>query len=144
MSRSEKEEVGNSRPNTPWKEKAKILIVDDEPMVANSLRRALRDHDVSVALGGREAMECIGREREYDLILCDLTMPEMSGMQLYENMQRMHPRMAERIVFMSGSVFTSSAQKFLSSISNLSIEKPIDTEHLREIVRHRTNPPPEV
>jgi CheY-like chemotaxis protein len=113
--------------------KLSILVVDDEPVIARLIQKALVDHDVTTASDGREAVALMG-ENAYDVILCDLIMPEMTGMDVYRAaLQRAKP-MNDRIVFMTGGAFTQRARDFLESVPNLRIEKPFELGHLERTI----------
>jgi len=95
-----------------------ILVVDDEPVIARLIQKALVEHDVTTAHDGREAVALMS-ENAYDVILCDLIMPEMTGMDVYRAaLQRATP-LNDRIVFMTGGAFTQRARDFLESVPNL-------------------------
>jgi len=113
--------------------KLSLLVVDDEPVIARLIQKALVDHDVTTASDGREAVALMG-ENAYDVILCDLIMPEMTGMDVYRAaLQRATP-MHDRIVFMTGGAFTQRARDFLESVPNLRIEKPFELGHLERTI----------
>ena len=113
--------------------KLSVLVVDDEPVIARLIQKALVEHDVTTALDGREAVALMG-QNAYDVILCDLIMPEMTGMDVYRAaLQRATP-MNDRIVFMTGGAFTQRARDFLQSVPNLRIEKPFDLTHLERTI----------
>ncbi len=115
--------------------RGRILVVDDEPIVGAAIRRTLdREHDVTVASSGREALELISKA-EFDLILSDVLMPEISGIDLYELLRESCLAATERVVFITGGAFTSTAREFLQSIPNPTLEKPFEPEALRELVR---------
>lgn len=122
-------------PPTPVVTRRKrILVVDDEQEVAQSIRRILgREHEVDVVNRGAAAIEAMQR-REYDVILCDLMMPEMTGMQLYAQVAATRPDLLSRMVFMTGGAFSPDARTFLDRVPNLRIEKPFDTQGLRTLV----------
>jgi two-component system cell cycle sensor histidine kinase/response regulator CckA len=123
------------QPGEPQEEsgRARILVIDDERFVARALSRALRDHDVTVVESGREALLRLDDET-YDLVFCDLIMPELSGMDLFAEVQRAHPAYAERFVFMTGGAYTREAQQFLADLKNRWIEKPFAARQLKTIV----------
>ncbi len=73
----------------------------------------------------------IGGGQGFDVILCDVMMPEMTGMDLHEALRVKHPAYAERMVFMSGGVFTQRARLFLDNATNRVIDKPFDVATLR-------------
>ena len=114
----------------------RILVVDDEPLVCEGIKRALRNHDVTVTSSGRDAV-ALCEETEYDLVLCDVMMPEVSGMDVYSRVRRQRPEVARRFVFMTGGAFTPSARAFLESIDNEQIIKPFSLRDLRILVARR-------
>ena len=111
-----------------------VLVVDDEPAVGSTLARVLRAHDVVVVTNAREALELITSGREFDVILSDLMMPTMSGMDLYEALLQRAPASVERMVFMTGGAFTPAARAFLARVPNPRLEKPFDVSHVRAVV----------
>jgi CheY-like chemotaxis protein len=117
-------------------QRGRVLVVDDEPMIASSLRRALgREHDVACATSGEDALEMLEQGQHYDVILCDLAMPGMSGMDLYDEIEKRFPALRRRMVFVTGGVFTPRAREFLARIDIPCVEKPLDTARIRAIVR---------
>jgi PAS domain S-box-containing protein len=115
-----------------------ILVIDDEVMVGKAIQRTLRrDHDVVVVVSANLALEQIQSGQTFDVILCDLMMPQMTGMDLHAHLLEVAPAQANRIVFLSGGAFTSSSRAFLDRISNQRIDKPFDAQQLRGIVNDR-------
>jgi PAS domain S-box-containing protein len=118
--------------------RGRVLIVDDEVIFANSLRRMLRhDHEVSVVNSGRAALEAIRSGARFDVVLCDLMMPEITGMDVYLQLLQSAPDQAERVIFMTGGAFGPSARQFLDRIANRWFEKPCDLDELRAAIRQR-------
>lgn len=115
-------------------QRRRVLVVDDERLVAQAVALVLEDHDVTVCSSGREALERIRAHEEYDVVLCDLLMPEMTGMELYETLAREAPSMKERFVFMTGGAFTTRAQRFLNEVPNGRLQKPFDPPALQALV----------
>lgn len=114
----------------------RILVIDDEPLVCEGIKRALRSHDVTVTSSGRDAVE-LCESGDYDLVLCDVMMPEVSGMDVYSRVRRERPEVAQRFVFMTGGAFTPSARAFLESVDNEQIIKPFSLRDLRSLVARR-------
>jgi CheY-like chemotaxis protein len=116
--------------------RGRILIVDDEKLVLDVLTRVLgRDHEVVALPSAKEALaRCTGGE-SFDLILCDLMMPDMTGMELHRELERAAPEQARRMIFLTGGAFTPAARQFLAETSREHIEKPFDHTNLRAIVR---------
>jgi two-component system cell cycle sensor histidine kinase/response regulator CckA len=115
--------------------RGRILIVEDDRMVADVIRRFLiREHDVRVVPQAQEALQLITREPCFDVILCDLMLPQMTGEELFAAVSEVQPQQAERMVFMTGGAFTPTARRFLSSVKNHSMEKPFDLQALRRLL----------
>jgi CheY-like chemotaxis protein len=113
-----------------------VLVVDDEPAICAAVRRTLaRDHDVTVLTSAAEARSLIGGGERFDVILCDLMMPKLTGMELHAELTRVAPDQAERMVLLTGGAFTPSAQQFLDQVPNARVEKPFDAASLRVLVR---------
>lgn len=112
-----------------------MLIVEDEPALALALERALGGgHDAIVAPGGREALGVLTRGPSFDVVLCDVMMPGMSGVELYEEVRTHHPRVADRFVFMTGGTQTARIRDFLEAAQRPWLEKPFDARELRQLI----------
>jgi two-component system, cell cycle sensor histidine kinase and response regulator CckA len=121
---------------SPAGRRGNILIVDDDPSIVAALRRTLvREHDVTVADGGRQAWEMLVQGQRFDVVLCDLMMPEVTGMDLYDQLGELDPGQRHRMVFLTGGAFTLRAQNFLELVPNPRLEKPFDGLSLRALVR---------
>jgi signal transduction histidine kinase/CheY-like chemotaxis protein len=115
-----------------------VLIVDDEIAFANSLRRLLSsEHEVSIVANGREALARIEAGARYDVILCDLMMPEMTGPDLFAALTEAFPDQASRMIFITGGAFSPVAQQFLDRVPNPCFEKPCDIQNLRAAIRQQ-------
>ena len=114
---------------------ARILLVDDEEGVRNAIQRILtKEHEVVLAASGEEAITVLMDDQAFDLILCDLMMPELSGMDVFEEVQKQHPELAGKFVFITGGIFTPRASEFFKKVTNPKVEKPIDIESLIKLV----------
>jgi PAS domain S-box-containing protein len=115
--------------------RGRVLVIDDEPAIGRAMGRLLQpDHDVFVVTDAREAMLRIAAGEGFDIVLCDLMMPAMTGMDFYEALREGNPELARRIVFMTGGVFTVRAEEFLRATSHVTMAKPIDPDVLRRLV----------
>jgi two-component system cell cycle sensor histidine kinase/response regulator CckA len=113
------------------KSRARILIIDDEPLLGQTLRFAFQDkHDVEVASSGREALERLSSDCDYDLVLCDLMMPDVSGEHVYRAVTERAPGLLPRFVFMTGGAFTERAQDFLAHFAGRQLEKPFNIDEV--------------
>lgn len=121
----------------------RILVIDDEPLVCEGIKRALRNHEVMVTSSGRDAVQLCA-SGEFDLVLCDVMMPDVSGMDVFSQVRRARPEVASRFVFMTGGAFTPSARAFLESVENEQIYKPFSLRDLRSLVARRHDAEPAV
>lgn len=113
-----------------------ILVVDDEPLVCDGIKRALAGHDVVVAKSGTEAIEAC-ESGDFDLVLCDVMMPDVSGMEVFGRVRDARPSLQARFVFMTGGAFTPKAREFLESVDNDRIAKPFSLSELRGLVARK-------
>ena len=119
--------------------RGRVLVVDDDALVGDALALTLRDeHDVVVVTSGREALDRLEMGETYDVILCDLLMPVMTGMDLYAKLVQTHPEAAGAMVFMTGGASTPRARAFVASVAERCVSKPIEAKELRDLVRGRT------
>jgi signal transduction histidine kinase len=116
-------------------ERARILVIDDEPLLGQTLGFAFSGrHDVVVTSSGREALALLTRDSRFDLVLCDLMMPDVSGQKVFQTVEREHPALVQNFVFMTGGAFTDSAQSFLESHPGRRIEKPFTIAEIERLL----------
>ncbi len=114
----------------------RVLVIDDEIAVSRTIQRLLAErHDVVVLTSGLEALIKLEAGEPFDLVLCDMSMPEVSGVELYQRAVSARPELADRFVFMTGGTYTPTARDFFERTSTRRIEKPFDVDRLRAIVR---------
>ncbi len=128
-----------SKPLPPTGQRKKILIVDDEETLARAIQRTLAaDHDVVVLTRARDALSLVDGGERFDVILTDVMMPEVTGMEMYERLRQMAPDQAERVVFLTGGAFTPAAREFLDTVPNPIVEKPFEPKSLRALIAQFT------
>jgi CheY-like chemotaxis protein len=114
---------------------ARILVIDDELLLGRTLSLAFQgQHEVIVCTSGREALERLSYDARFDLILCDLMMPDMSGMTVHDRIAREHPELTERLVFMTGGAFTDDARAFLDEHPHAQLDKPFDIAQVEKLL----------
>jgi PAS domain S-box-containing protein len=129
-------EAGHAAPEEGGEHRGRVLIIDDEPMVVATLRRVLaRHHDIATTTSAREALERLRAGQHFDVVLCDLMMPDMTGMALHEALEHDLPDVARRMIFITGGAFTPRGIDFLERVQNPRIEKPFDVRTLLQMVR---------
>jgi two-component system cell cycle sensor histidine kinase/response regulator CckA len=115
---------------------SRVLMVDDEPAIGRSTQLLLApQHDVVAVTRGRDALDRLAAGERFDVILCDLMMPEMSGIEFHDHLARSAPEYVARVVFMTGGAFTDEARQFLESVGRPHIEKPFTEAALRLVIR---------
>jgi nitrogen-specific signal transduction histidine kinase len=115
--------------------RGKVLVIDDEKDLTDVTCDGLSSlHDVRTTQDARQALEWIAAGERFDLILCDMMMPLMTGMEFHTRLSALVPEQAERVVFMTGGAFTSRAREFLARLPNLRLEKPFDLGHILGMV----------
>jgi PAS domain S-box-containing protein len=120
--------------------RAHVLVVDDEAVVAGIVKEVLEtEHEVTAVTDAREALRLVAAGNRYDVILCDLMMPSMSGMDLHAELSRADSGLAERMVFVTGGAFTPATRAFLERVRNEHIEKPFDFASLLRLVNERVS-----
>jgi len=120
-------------PAAPPERRGQVLVIDDEPAVGRSLARIIGlRHRVTVVNNGEDALAVLTSGAPFDAVFCDLMMPGISGMDVYERVRERGDGMAERFIFITGGSYTTRARQFLERVPNLQIEKPFDVESIHQ------------
>jgi CheY-like chemotaxis protein len=115
--------------------RARILIVDDEIAICTIIKLVLSQaHDVVTVNEAPRALELLRKGERFDIILCDVMIPQMTGIELYQETLRIVPEQAGRFVFMTGGSFTPRTQEFLRTCGKHQIDKPFDGRSLQALV----------
>jgi CheY-like chemotaxis protein len=117
-----------------------VLVIDDELVLARTIERILaEEHDVTVEIDARAALARLLAGERYDVILCDLMMPDLTGMELLATLASAAPAVAERVTLMTGGAFSKGSAAFLASVTNPTLPKPFTAEVVRAHVRKRVS-----
>ncbi len=117
--------------------RTRVLVVDDEPLVASAARRLLsRAHEVQVAHSGPAALALLDDGR-FDAVLCDIMMPQMTGLELHARLSATQPEVAARMVFLTSGVFDARAERFLEEHARWCMGKPFEPGALLALVAER-------
>ena len=110
------------------------MVVDDEVLVARAVRRVFdKEFRVDIALDGQSALEKL-RESDYDVVLCDVMMPGVSGLEVYRQVRSENEALAGRFVFATGGLFSQELSDSVKRLSNMIVEKPFDPAELRRVI----------
>ena len=114
----------------------RILVIDDEPLIGRVIRKALgNDHDVSVVHRAGEALMLLEGGQTFDLVLCDVVMPDLSGPEFYATVAKRWPELVGRLIFMTGGAFTPGTVEFMEHVANRVLSKPFTIDRLKGLVR---------
>ncbi|HZH17182.1 MAG TPA: ATP-binding protein [Archangium sp.] len=122
--------------------RGRVLVIDDEPMLCSAVERILRPHhDVVYTTLAAEVLPRLEAGEHFDLILCDLMMPRMNGMDFHAALQRLRPDLTGRVIFLTGGAFTAQAKTFLERVPNRRVEKPFNARALLAVAREMISSP---
>ncbi len=108
----------------------RILVIDDDPLMVRSIRRILRAHDVEEAGTLADGLAALRSREPYDLVLCDLRLPDGSGATLEERW----PEGRGRVVYVTGGACTRDESDFLAHPERRWLSKPFSIANLRGVV----------
>src|SRR5450432_2678704 len=131
--------TGRPTPLSGMRERvARILVIDDEDKVARSLQLVLaQEFDVSRTTEPERALDWLQAGELFDVILCDVMMPGINGVELRNRVEKFSADQAARIVFITGGLLLPQVRQLLDSVPNTCLEKPLDLDGLRELIRRR-------
>jgi two-component system NtrC family sensor kinase len=113
----------------------RVLVVDDEPTLRMTLAVLLEDeYEVVLAESGGAVLAILAQERSFDAILCDIMMPEISGIDVHAWMARDAPELLPRTIFMTGGAYTLGAREFLDGLPHGYVEKPFEVLDLIQVI----------
>ena len=113
----------------------RILVVDDELSIRQLLRRILvsEGHQVDTVSSAATALNKLSSE-EYDLILLDIKLPGMSGIEFYNHLKQIDSPLTERVIFVTGDIMSPDTKKFLTAVKASYIRKPFNIKQLNEAI----------
>lgn len=128
-------EAGDARPAGESRHRGRVLVVDDEPDLAEALAALLAEEglDVDLAESGRAAQALIAARR-YDLLLSDLRMPDLDGPALFAWLREVQPDLAARTAFVTGDTLGPAASLFIAESGRPVLEKPFDPPAVRRVL----------
>ena len=119
----------------PGERRPRVLFVDDEDAILRIYKRVFEPiFELELAPGGHEAWELLQGGARFDAVVCDLMMPGLNGMDLYERLARANPDLARTFLFVTGSACHPKVSSFLASCSNPVLEKPVTMAVVRDAI----------
>jgi DNA-binding NtrC family response regulator len=118
--------------------RGRILVVDDDELITAVLNRLLeRSFELALTSRAAQALDWIASGDRFDVILSDLLMPELTGMDFYERLLACAPDQARRMVFITGGSCNNNVRRFLDTVSNPRLEKPFELKQLLVLINAR-------
>jgi two-component system NtrC family sensor kinase len=116
-------------------EHLRVLVVDDEPHILHYMQATLESwgHEVVLARDGSQALK-LALMQPFDLIICDLRMPRLGGREMFQTLSRMHPAVADRIIFATGDTVRGDTLRFLEELGRPFLQKPFKLDALRRVL----------
>jgi len=116
-------------------ENLRVLVVDDEPHILHYMQATLESwgHEVVLAHDGSQALKR-ALMQPFDLIICDLRMPRLGGREMFHTLARMHPTVADRIIFATGDTVRGDTLQFLEELGRPFLQKPFKLDALRRVL----------
>ena len=116
-------------------ERLRVLVVDDEPHILHYMQATLESwgHEVVLARDGSQALKR-ALIQPFDLIICDLRMPRLGGREMFHTLARMHPTVADRIIFATGDTVRGDTLQFLEELGRPFLQKPFKLDALRRVL----------
>ena len=114
----------------------KVLVLEDEPIITKVLSRIFKAADMAadMADNGLSAREKIDAGKEYDVFIFDIKTPIISGIQLYEYMEKFYPDATRRVIFMTGDYLNGITYSFLERIKRPFLNKPFTPDQVMDLV----------
>jgi DNA-binding NtrC family response regulator len=121
---------------------SKILIIEDEENVLEVMQRLLmrKGYSCDGVTNGMDGLNCI-KNSHYDLIICDLRMPGMSGIELFQEVEKINPELGQRFIFTTGDNVSEGNQNFLKLTGAMVLQKPFEMDTLIAVVNKKLSNP---
>jgi signal transduction histidine kinase/CheY-like chemotaxis protein len=113
-----------------------ILLIDDEASVQRALRRLLQrsGHDITTAANGQEGLAAV-EARSYEVILCDMRMPDLDGPGFYRELEQRHPHLVSRVIFLTGDTLSPEVEAFFAEVDRPRLLKPFKAQEVRRMIQ---------
>ena len=117
----------------PRDKRACVLLIDDEPVLLRGLKRSLSGHHVITVTRVDEAL-ALYQQHDFDIVFCDLMMPESNGIDFYSRLRQLGPEHAQRLVLMTGGALPERLGYSLAEIPSVCLLKPFSCDQLEQLI----------
>jgi DNA-binding NtrC family response regulator len=113
----------------------RVLVIDDEQLLGQTIQLGLEDSlDVELQTSGSRGLERMLEDDGFQLVLCDLSLPDLSGIDIYERISKEKPELTKRFVVMTGGAVSSESREFLDSYEGPLLNKPFTLSQVESLV----------
>jgi CheY-like chemotaxis protein len=113
----------------------RVLVIDDEPLLGQTIRLGLGDMlDVTCEVSGEAGLSRVLAGEDYEVVLCDLSLPDRHGSEIYRELSRSRPGLVRRFVVMTGGAVSDQARDFLEGHQGRVLAKPFTLKDVQEMV----------
>lgn len=125
---------------SPKTRKPRVFVIDDEPLLGQTLRLGLDDScEVTLETSGDAALRRLVAGERFDLVLCDLGLPDLPGTEVYRGVIAARPELSDTFVLITGGAVTTEAREFLESHTGPLLHKPFTLMQVERLVQELTN-----
>jgi CheY-like chemotaxis protein len=117
----------------PRAKRACVLLIDDEPVLLRGLKRSLSGHTVMTVTRVDEAL-ALYQKHDFDIVFCDLMMPESNGIEFYSRLRQLGPEHAQRLVLMTGGALPDRLGYSVAEIPSTCLLKPFSSEQVEQLI----------
>lgn len=113
----------------------RVLVIDDEQLLGQTIQLGLEDSlSVELETSGTRGLERILSDDQFELVLCDLSLPDLSGIDIYARVQKERPELTKRFVVMTGGAVSTESRDFLESYEGPLLNKPFTLSQVESLV----------
>jgi signal transduction histidine kinase/CheY-like chemotaxis protein len=125
----------------PASDRLRVLLLDDDELILRSMQRSLATHFECLGLArARIALDALRADHEFDVVVSDVVMPEMNGLEFFSELSHEHPDLAARTLFISGGITSDTLRAGVTDTGRPCLAKPIDVQELIRTIRRVGRP----
>lgn len=113
----------------------RVLVIDDEQLLGQTIQLGLEDSmDVQLETSGSKGLERLLSDDGFELVLCDLSLPDLSGIEIYASVAAQRPDLTRRFVVMTGGAVSNESRDFLDRYEGPLLNKPFTLSQVESLV----------
>lgn len=113
----------------------RVLVIDDEQLLGQTIQLGLEDSlNIELETSGSRGLERMLEDDSFQLVLCDLSLPDLSGIDIYQRISKEKPELTKRFVVMTGGAVSSESREFLDAYEGPLLNKPFTLSQVESLV----------